>query len=1390
MPGQDDVGNLFAVPDFFKPSKWSEDDVTEASRRFFRLELTDQGKTPLFVIPPIENKDFFTLPTSGPELSDTGAPPISTEDPNSDEAPVAAAVSGDGTESSPPVDVWLSLKKPTAPAPAFKTWDAFAQQQSTTPKPQFITEAGPGVFDALLKAGGDALDRGETVTVDTATFCRSLLSLVLGRESVLFAWDEATKTFQATLQNLRISGHARSTLEGVVAQCLECGNAYKQLEKSAQTTYERNPTSCRVALSSAADRVLLVIQTVVAGQQPRSLLQLQAVVRRVHLIITHLRRLVLKTRREKLDEDVLVLVFQQAQADQHGDQYLARIMREVLQRVARPWLDFLEEWIGTKPEVGVPLRRDEAGRCKGFVKVAAESYVDDHGDEVEDLDFHLDQKRMPAFIPADIALSMFEAGRNLRFIRANHPDHVLAHPVDTTPSPPDLVWHFDWPSIHSLEEDAQAYEEALVDTILSTSSATGARQHTRSGEPSSGGLYQLQMFSTDEAELQKRLAESMVMLSRPRGNIPGFQSTPDPLDTAVQEALSPGGVATRATDDDFAPHWSLIPVLSLGSLVGVQNRILGRESLKMLFVAHQLKEHLRLQRDFHLCRNGMFCSRLTHALFDPDMESAERQAGVARNGGVMGLRLSGRDTWPPASSELRLALMGVLAETFDGPLTGGASLKRDGPSGGLPGDLSFSVRDLSSTEIDKCLDPDGLEALDFLRLSYKTPPALMSVITPVILVQYDRIFKLLLRVLRMQYTVGQLYRDVTAKDADFEAQETSIRFCFEARHFVFNLSAYLFDVGIDLPWQDLDARVAQVETLVFQPGAPSSSSLTPDRLREYHGRVLDRIMAALLLRKRQQPVMELLEEIFRIILRFAKHMRLRTKGSAAAANGLYAKFRKGVEVFLTVCKAIVEKHGARNQQARVDPDDLDEGQESKAGEENPLAQLLLRLDMPSHAPNMSRPGPAARNLTLTEELEKLEQSITLTLQEIDHNFSKAHRIVTTSILPVVEQYGEHSKNVWEASKFWKQFFEASANVSLSGYEELANDEDGDETATGLDESSMQDGTTTTYTPRADRGGQDDTAASVMDQSGLQGDESLLDDDGSLTGSTPRAPATRTIKANVSNFDSPYEALKREMKGGRRGSDVKEELDDEFDDNEEEDSTVIFAQHTARLPDMSMTPHLPRGEPSPERKSKDPLLHRILDKNYRIQATPHKGPQLRVSPFKGKGKASDNRDAYEAPAPAWQDSPMSSPIMEMPKLRSAAFMSPVKTAARQRLADATAGPRTPGVSVQTPGAGRKKTRDFLGGRDDDEEFTEELPAKGHKYEIDWESDSDDGAFGGMSPPKTIQFALPPSKLLQTPAREASKRIVDDILLTAGAEPDSPEYSPTMVKMNKDILDDSF
>lgn len=312
-------------------------------------------------------------------------------------------------------------------------------------------------------------------------------------------------------------------------------------------------------------------------------------------------------------------------------------------------------------------------------------------------------------------------------------------------------------------------------------------------------------------------------------------------------------------------------------------------------------------------------------------------------------------------------------------------------------------------------------------------------------------------------------------------------------------------------------------------------------------------------------------------------------------------------------------------------------------------------------------------------------------------------------------------------QFWKQFFEASANVSLSGYEELAND---DETTNVEESTAMREDTTADYTAQHD---EDMTATTGAEHSTFHhADDSLLDD-AELSGSTPRPPASKT-RTRFSDMQSPYETMKREMQYEEDGTTV-------LQDNE--DSTVLFAQHTARLPDMAMTPRNNFDDDQTVEQSaqanKDPLLHRLLDKNYRIQATPHK-PAYRISPLKS------NQPKKEE-ARAWRDdSPGSSPEMAVPTLRSEAFMSPYKSSARQRLAAATRGPRTPGVSVQTPATARK-TRDVFA-----EEST--ISSGKKKYEIDWESDEEDedvDLYAGMSPPKTIQFALPPSKLLQTPGK---------------------------------------
>jgi DASH complex subunit ASK1 len=306
-------------------------------------------------------------------------------------------------------------------------------------------------------------------------------------------------------------------------------------------------------------------------------------------------------------------------------------------------------------------------------------------------------------------------------------------------------------------------------------------------------------------------------------------------------------------------------------------------------------------------------------------------------------------------------------------------------------------------------------------------------------------------------------------------------------------------------------------------------------------------------------------------------------------------------------------------------------------------------------------------------------------------------------------------------------------VSLSGYEDQANENEG-ETSVAEDSSAMRDEFTIDMT--ADLDEEATRASAAGHHSALHGDESMLDD-AELAGSTPRPPATRNTKPNLSSFESSYEAMRREMEDEEGGGAASQESD------EEENSSVLFAQHTARLPDIYSTtpkglPNLQSRDESVQRQGhKDPLLHRVLDKAYRLQATPHKS-SVRISPLKGKQPESLQKQR-SAPM-AWQDSPMSSPEIAVPTLRSEAFMSPYKSNARQRLAAATQAPRTPGVSVQTPAAARK-TRDV---------FAAESAAKsGGKaaYEISWDSDDDDNL--GMSPPKTIQFALPPSKLLQTP-----------------------------------------
>ena len=433
------------------------------------------------------------------------------------------------------------------------------------------------------------------------------------------------------------------------------------------------------------------------------------------------------------------------------------------------------------------------------------------------------------------------------------------------------------------------------------------------------------------------------------------------------------------------------------------------------------------------------------------------------------------------------------------------------------------------------------------------------------------------------------------------------------------------------------------------------------------------------------------------------------------------------------------------------------------------------------------------------------------LLEIDHNFSRAHRIVTTSILPIVEQYSEHSKAVWEGSKFWKQFFEASANVSLSSYEEGAPGESEAGEQTELDEDLSEAGeggeeyeeqtVTSAVTPSQSlnvespsKGAQETPQTKVRSKTQLE--DSLL--------STPKNPPAKS-GPTMADFSSPYESLKRELRGSPPPDQGQESELPSTPRNP--GSSPVKSLGTVGIEQKSQRRKPPAQTPgtSNRQNNNDVMLHRVLDKNYRLAATPlttgrRRAPESTL-PRRATKATADTPSAssvkQKPPIPVKSslfDDLDSSPAAPAPTLNADLFNSP-----------APANSRVPGISVLASAKKRTPRRPTTDDADDDG-----LSAADRRRRDEWDDDDDDGdqedtdgdLLPGMSPPKTLQFHVPQSRLLQTPgkinnhpfttlliifaqtkmltsrfalyiAREASKRIVEDLLLTAAGGDDDDD-----------------
>jgi hypothetical protein len=849
------------------------------------------------------------------------------------------------------VDIWLLPEELPLKAANYQTWESFKDSKKSEPCNPYITEAGLAVFDAAIAGDRDYIHvKNDGVdVVDSKIYTSSLFSLGLGRNSVLFTWDEDKRSFKSTLPSMRLSGYTAESLNGVLSIFLDCGNITKLLHAFVDNTYRESKSPGQVALADAISTLLSTLQTILneSASQPKSVLQLRYIFEPPHAILTCFQRIINNTARTRSDESMLSTIFEEIQLQEHRADSLGDILIEILSRVSHPWLEFVGEWLGVRREAGLPLTKE--GNGKSFVSVADKEWVDDLGLELKERDYILDYDRVPSFVAPEDARALFEVGKSLRYLRTHHTTHPLTRPeFIAAAGPSSLEWKFGWQDIMAVESKALVYEKNLTEAIARFRDDPLSTNPLPAPEPYEDE-FKLDFFGKPEHDMQAHLLASIDVINKPLQQA----LEPDRLSTVLNAFLAPDKGTQKKDDSMFSPPISLVPILAFNPIISAQARMVNRTCMKMFFHSHNLREHLSLQRKFQLLGNGVFSSRLSHALFDPELESAERHRGVARSGGIMGLRLGGRDNWPPASSELRLALMGVLTESYVWKAGASATGYFEKP---LPGDLSFAVRDMSEEEIEKCMNPDSIEALDFLRLAYKPPTPLDAVITPMILFKYDQLFKVLLRVIRLLFIITALFRDALDRSTHWQAVDyISQRFRIEAHHFISSVSAYFFDIGIEGTWRIFERKLDQVEARIDSENNPLGQNEGLDKLRDYHERVLDRIMFALLLRKRQQPIMHLLEEIFALVLQFSKISRQRALGEqeeAAADESvkeLYLKFRKKVGVFIAVCRGLSEKRGYGEQRAGnrtagqgglFDGDDL--------AEDNTISYLVTRLEMSNY----------------------------------------------------------------------------------------------------------------------------------------------------------------------------------------------------------------------------------------------------------------------------------------------------------------------------------------------------------------------------------------------------------------------------------------------------------
>lgn len=285
-------------------------------------------------------------------------------------------------------------------------------------------------------------------------------------------------------------------------------------------------------------------------------------------------------------------------------------------------------------------------------------------------------------------------------------------------------------------------------------------------------------------------------------------------------------------------------------------------------------------------------------------------------------------------------------------------------------------------------------------------------------------------------------------------------------------------------------------------------------------------------------------------------------------------------------------------------------------------------------------------------------------------------------------------------------------MSLSGYEEQPSQYD------SADLTATEDSNVTTQTTLETSESYETPSAQHISTDSIQ-DLELSDLTISPSHSTPRPTSKQKAQPpTFADYPSPYETLRQEINNTTVDATSLSQATGPETPGKPQftmDDIAVTPRSSPYLPPPTSIPR-----PSTARKRTDPLLHRILDRNYRVQATPL--TTTRHTNFLSKNAASPA--ATRRTRNTNLDSTLSSsPEVAPPELHPDIFTSPERKHV------------TPGVSVFTPSRGKSHVAN--------------APTRTPGIWDSDEDDLDDDLDFGQSPPKTMQFHVPQHRLLKTP-----------------------------------------